>query len=117
MGPDMEDNITLLSTLKRKQEGKSASWGREKMAKKKLERKLENKAVSNKRGRREKWRETGREKELHILLWEILEMDQSAYLKLAPCVIVHSSVGLPPSQFPGLFVFTKQEGPQASGRA
>lgn len=42
-------------------------------------------------------------------------MDQSAYLKLAPCVIVHSSVGLPPSQIPGLLVFTEEEGRQAGG--
>lgn len=32
-------------------------------------------------------------------------MDQSACLKLAPCVIVHSSVGLLLSQIPGLLLF------------
>lgn len=42
-------------------------------------------------------------------------MDKSAYLKLAPCVIVHSSVGLPPPQIPGLCIFTEEGGPQAGG--
>lgn len=107
MGPDTEDNIPLLSASKRRREGKRASEG-------------QRKGRRNKKGswRVRQWgirkaRER-RGKELHLLLWEILEMNQSAYLKLAPCVIVHSSVGLPLSQIPGLFVFTEAEGPQAS---
>lgn len=49
------------------------------------------KAVRYKKGKREK------QKERKLLLSEILEMDQSAYFKLAFCIIAHSSVVLPAS--------------------